>query len=165
MLLPFPVLIRTQIQKRKKIALLGLFALGTFITVIQILRIRTIKNLSNYLDSSSLIMWSTVENNLGIIVACVPTLAPLFKYFAEKTQRSSASKSATRAKSGYSLKSWRVGANGTFPLSSNGHQGSHTHSLSQDEGDVTLLDGSRDCAITKTTRVVITSSVPEARTP
>jgi hypothetical protein len=67
MLLPFPVLLRSHIQTRKKLALLGLLALGIFITIIQVIRIRTVKNLANYLDSASLIMWSAVENNLGII--------------------------------------------------------------------------------------------------
>lgn len=67
MILPFPVLVRSHIQKRKKFALLGLLALGTFITIIQVIRIQTVKSLSNYLDSARLVMWSTVENNLGII--------------------------------------------------------------------------------------------------
>jgi hypothetical protein len=67
MLLPFPVLLQSHIQKRKKFVLLGLLALGVFITIIQVIRIRTVKNLANYLDSASLILWSTVENNMGII--------------------------------------------------------------------------------------------------
>ena len=67
MLLPFPVLLQSHIQKRKKFVLLGLLALGIFITIIQVIRIRTVKNLSNYLDSASLILWSTVENNMGIM--------------------------------------------------------------------------------------------------
>ncbi len=67
MLLPFPVLLRSHVQKRKKLALLGLLALGIFITIIQAIRIQTVKNLANYLDSASLIKWSAVENNLGII--------------------------------------------------------------------------------------------------
>ncbi|EFQ93535.1 hypothetical protein PTT_09115 [Pyrenophora teres f. teres 0-1] len=107
MFLPFPVLLKSHIQTRKKVALLGLLALGTFITVIQILRIQTVRNLSNYLDSGSLIMWSTVENNLGIIVASIPTLAPLFKYFVEKTQKSSSGNSANRSKTVYTARSKR----------------------------------------------------------
>ncbi|KAK7951457.1 uncharacterized protein PG986_007185 [Apiospora aurea] len=87
MLLPFPTLYASKIQKRKKAVLLGLFALGIFITIIQMFRIQTIKSLANYLDSAKLIMWSTIENNLGIIVTCIPTLAPLMKYFSEKTRR------------------------------------------------------------------------------
>jgi len=69
------------------VVLLGLFALGIFITIIQMFRIQTIKSLANYLDSAKLIMWSTIENNLGIIVTCIPTLAPLMKYFSERTRR------------------------------------------------------------------------------
>jgi hypothetical protein len=157
MLLPFPILINSQIQKRKKIALLGLFALGTFITVIQVFRLRTIGSLSNYLDSSSLIMWSTVENNLGIIVACIPTLAPLFKYFAEKTQKSStANTAASRVKSMFPLKSWRGTGNGTFQLSSNGYKASQANGPSEDEGE--LLDSVRGGTIKKTTKVVVSSS-------
>jgi hypothetical protein len=97
MILPFPVLVRSHIQKRKKFALLGLLALGTFITIIQVIRIQTVKSRSNYLDSARLIMWSTVENNLGIIVASIPTLAPLFKYYAEKSQKSSSANSANQS--------------------------------------------------------------------
>ncbi|KAI1408492.1 hypothetical protein F5Y13DRAFT_172566 [Hypoxylon sp. FL1857] len=79
MFLPFPVLIKTKIQKRKKVVLLGLFALGFFITVIQIIRIQFMKGLANPLNSGSVILWSAVEVNLGVIVACVPVLSPLFK--------------------------------------------------------------------------------------
>lgn len=108
MLLPFPVLLKSQIQSRKKLVLLGLFALGIFITIIQIIRIQTIKSLSNYLDSSALIMWSTVENNLGIMVACVPTLGPLFKSFAEKSRSGYYKNTSDRAKaSKYGMHSWR----------------------------------------------------------
>ncbi|KXJ87148.1 hypothetical protein Micbo1qcDRAFT_218430 [Microdochium bolleyi] len=115
MLLPFPVLLGSQIQSRKKLVLLGLFALGVFITIIQIIRIQTVHTLSNYLDSSALIMWSTVENNLGIMVACVPTLAPLFKSFAEKTSRTGYYKNTSGNNGGrsggkgskYGMHSWR----------------------------------------------------------
>jgi len=108
MLLPFPVLLKSQIQSRKKLVLLGLFALGIFITIIQIIRIQTIKSLSNYLDSSALIMWSTVENNLGIMVACVPTLGPLFKSFAEKSRSGYYKNTSDRVRaSKYGMHSWR----------------------------------------------------------
>ncbi|KAK3370114.1 hypothetical protein B0H63DRAFT_307777 [Podospora didyma] len=89
MLLPFPVLLQSKIQNRKKIFLLGLFGLGLFITVIQIIRIQTVKKLALYTDSALLILWSAVENNLGIIVTNVPPLAPLVEYFSEKTRTGS----------------------------------------------------------------------------
>ncbi|KAH6975610.1 hypothetical protein EDB80DRAFT_865910 [Ilyonectria destructans] len=108
MILPFPTLVKLQMPKRKKIVLLGLFAMGTFISIIQIVRIQTIKSLSNLLDSSALIMWSTVENNLGIIVASIPTLAPLVRYFNEKSRVGSGSRSKSNGDLGYALHStWR----------------------------------------------------------
>lgn len=108
MLLPFPVLLQSQIQKRKKAVLMCLLTLGTFITIIQIIRIRTVKNLANYLDSASLIMWSTVENNLGIIVASIPTLSPLFRYFAERSLVGSTTNTGHQSHTMYSLRSTRV---------------------------------------------------------
>lgn len=85
MLLPFPVLSSLQLPTKKKVVLSLLFGLGIFVTIIQIIRIQTIKSLKNYIDSSLLIMWSMVENNIGVIITCVPTLSPLLKSWREKT--------------------------------------------------------------------------------
>ncbi|KAG2418892.1 hypothetical protein HFD88_001994 [Aspergillus terreus] len=80
--LPMPVLWQLQLRLRQKIALVGLFALGFFITIIQIFRIFTIKNLKTYTDSEPILLWSTIEISLGVIIACIPTYGPLFKSFA-----------------------------------------------------------------------------------
>lgn len=155
MFLPFPVLLRSHIQKRKKFALLGLLALGTFITIIQVIRIRTVKSLSNYLDSSSLIMWSTVENNLGIIVASIPTLAPLFKYFAEKTQKSSSGKSPNPSRAIYGHASHRSTNKGSFPLGSGTHQSTHVRGASEGGSEEFILGDVS--GITKKTEVVVSA--------
>ncbi|KAK5995367.1 hypothetical protein PT974_03771 [Cladobotryum mycophilum] len=89
LVLPFPVLVKLQMKLRKKLVLLGLFALGIFVTIVQIIRIQTIESLSDYLDSAESIKWSIVETAVGIIIACVPTLAPLVKSFAERTRNTS----------------------------------------------------------------------------
>lgn len=159
MFLPFPVLLKSHIQKRKKFALLGLLALGTFITIIQVLRIRTVRNLANYLDSGSLIMWSTVENNLGIIVASIPTLAPLFKYFVEKTQKSSNGNSATRSRSMYGLKSRRTTRQGSIPLGSGVHQTTHVSGPFEGGSEEFIMGDI--AAITKKTEVTVSSRVRE----
>lgn len=102
-------------------ALLCLFALGIFVTIVQIIRIQTITSLANYLDSAEAIKWSIVETNVGIFIACVPTLAPLVRYFSEKT-RSGGSSGNTPARpggdTGFALQSWRVTKNGMRPLGS-----------------------------------------------
>ncbi|KAH3907540.1 hypothetical protein HBI56_159650 [Parastagonospora nodorum] len=161
MILPFPVLVKSQIQKRKKFALLGLLTLGTFITIIQVIRIQTVKNLANYLDSSKLIMWSTVENNLGIIVASIPTLAPLFKYYAEKTQKSSTAKSASqsRSRSLYALKSLRSTRQESLPLGSGVDHVTHIGRGGRSDGESAELILGDVGAITKKIEVTISRSL------
>jgi hypothetical protein len=116
--LPFPVLLTSKIQKRKKAVLLGLFGLGVFVTIIQIIRIQTIKNLSNYLDSAEPIIWSIVETALGISIACIPTIAPLVKYFSEKTRSGTGASESHQPGSRYALQSWKNSRGGMQPLSS-----------------------------------------------
>jgi hypothetical protein len=101
------MLLKLQLPRRKKIVLLGIFSLGVFITVIQIIRILTIKSLANYIDSSQLIMWSMVENNLGISIACIPCLAPLIKALEKKTTNRSTNPDTSfkGRKSAYALQS------------------------------------------------------------
>ncbi|KAJ5602901.1 hypothetical protein N7537_005857 [Penicillium hordei] len=80
--LPLPVLWKLQLRLKQK-ALLGcLFALGFFVTVIQIIRILTVWDLKTYTDSKNIVIWSCVEISLGVIIACIPTYGPLFKSFA-----------------------------------------------------------------------------------
>lgn len=100
---PFPMLVKAKLPRRKKVIIIGIFSLGIFITVIQIIRILTIKSLSNYLDSSQLIMWSMVENNLGIIVGSIPALAPLFRSVLDKSSNKSSSQHFAPGQSPYSL--------------------------------------------------------------
>ncbi|KAI1084434.1 integral membrane protein [Whalleya microplaca] len=87
MFLPFPILIKSKLPKRKKVVLLGLFALGFFVTVIQIFRIQNFRHYTNYLHSEQIIRWSMAEANLGVICACIPTMSPLIRSAAEKRKR------------------------------------------------------------------------------
>ncbi|OOF91220.1 hypothetical protein ASPCADRAFT_134625 [Aspergillus carbonarius ITEM 5010] len=80
--LPLPVLCTLQLRLRQKIILLALFTLGFFITIIQIIRIFTIKNLQSYTDSQPIVIWSDVEISLGVIITCIPTYGPFFHAFA-----------------------------------------------------------------------------------
>ena len=55
-----------QLRRRQKIALVAIFALGFFVTIIQIIRIFTVKNLKTYTDSQPIVLWSTIEVSLGV---------------------------------------------------------------------------------------------------
>lgn len=141
MLTPFPMLLKSQLQTRKKVIILGLFSLGTFITIIQIIRILTIKSLSNAIDSSHLIMWSMVENNLGIIVASIPPLSPLVRSVRERS-------SANRSKGGKDGRGMSYGLHtiGTSNRDREGHMvlGSGHDIDSKDERMVVVSGGQVD---------------------
>lgn len=48
-----------------------------------------------------------VESNLGVIVACIPTLAPLVKYFSERSRAGTSAASRGYVGSGYALQNVR----------------------------------------------------------
>ncbi|KAE8379333.1 hypothetical protein BDV26DRAFT_169359 [Aspergillus bertholletiae] len=80
-MLPLPVLWNLQLGRKQKVALCCVFALGFFVTIIQIIRVFTIYRLKTYTDSKPVILWSIVEISLAVIIACVPTYGPYFRVF------------------------------------------------------------------------------------
>jgi fucose permease len=95
LLLPIPVLTGMRLPQRQKTVLIFLFALGIFVTVVDVVRIYYLQlaadssstqqggNIASSLEFSynvSLaLLWSAVEVNVGIICACIPTVKPLIK--------------------------------------------------------------------------------------
>jgi hypothetical protein len=160
MLTPFPMLLKSRLPSQKKFVLLGIFSLGTFITIIQIVRILTIKSLANYIDSSQLIMWSMVENNLGIIVACLPPLAPLIRSFRDKSSNASRAALSDR-RTGYNLQNMKSGRSGLVELG-RGNDGSV-----RDEYSNTVLGGNSseefilETGIQKKTEIVVSHEMNE----
>ncbi|KAL5335535.1 hypothetical protein BJX70DRAFT_390630 [Aspergillus crustosus] len=82
--LPMPILAKLQLKVKQKILLGVLFGLGFFVTIIQIIRIFTVKNLKTYTDSEPILIWSIVEISLGVIISCVPTYGPYVRALAIK---------------------------------------------------------------------------------
>ncbi len=94
LVLPIPVLTGMRLPQRQKTILVFTFALGIFVTVVDVIRIYYLQQAvdsQNFAESrlgtgsdfswtaSKALMWSAVEVNVGIICACIPTLKPLFK--------------------------------------------------------------------------------------
>ncbi|KAI1389715.1 MFS general substrate transporter [Hypoxylon trugodes] len=97
--LPLPVLTSMRLPRRQKVILIFTFALGIFVTVVDVVRIyyleqaitqvsssvsdtpaATFGNSPQFAWNASLsLMWSAVEVNVGIICACIPTLKPLIR--------------------------------------------------------------------------------------
>ena len=125
-------------------------------------------------------MWSAVENNLGIIVACVPTLAPLFKYFKDASSSSKTPRSnndrygsgnrygvgTSNAGATYALKSWASRSdrramarlsNGDVYLS--GVAPRATGQASSGTGSTDSILGGKSAGIVKSTNIHIESYV------
>ncbi|RDL37694.1 MFS general substrate transporter [Venustampulla echinocandica] len=92
--LPIPVLTGMRLPQRQKTILVLTFALGIFVTIVDVLRIYYLQDaISSQVKGtgrlgtspnfawnvSTALVWSTVEVNVGIICGCVPTLKPLIK--------------------------------------------------------------------------------------
>ncbi|KAL4897019.1 pth11-like integral membrane protein [Aspergillus ambiguus] len=81
LLIPFPRIIKLQMNKRKKIAICGILAVGCFVCVASIVRIYYLYQFMSAIDVTWLMgpvfIWSTIEPAIAIVCACLPHLAPL----------------------------------------------------------------------------------------
>ncbi|KEY69900.1 hypothetical protein S7711_09002 [Stachybotrys chartarum IBT 7711] len=77
-LIPIPVLVKLNVPTSKKLGLLAIFTLGLFTTVCSIMRYTQIGRIQ-YGDGNStmLILWGTIEFNVGNMVSSLPFLAPV----------------------------------------------------------------------------------------
>ncbi|POR39180.1 Uncharacterized protein TPAR_00619 [Tolypocladium paradoxum] len=78
-LLPIPVLLKLNVRLEKKIGLMGIFMLGLFTTLCSIFRYLQIDRIQ-YGDGNTtmLVLWGTIEFNVGNMVSSLPFLAPVF---------------------------------------------------------------------------------------
>jgi len=76
--LPLYEIFQLQLKWRKKVSIAFMFCVGTFVTVVSILRLTTVVKFANSLnptwDQAATIQWSNIECSVGIICACLPTL-------------------------------------------------------------------------------------------
>ncbi|TDZ32434.1 Satratoxin biosynthesis SC1 cluster protein 4 [Colletotrichum spinosum] len=99
-LLPIPVLLKLNIRLEKKVGLIAIFLLGLFTTLCSILRYLEIDRIQ-YGDGNStmLVLWGTIEFNVGNIVSSLPFLAPVCMKKA-KNYRSKYSGGSSHGRSG-----------------------------------------------------------------
>ncbi|KAK5228288.1 hypothetical protein LTR72_002171 [Exophiala xenobiotica] len=74
--LPVPVILKLQISRQQRLQVLSMFGVGSFITVVSIIRLQSLisfakdSNLTYHLLSVSI--WSSIELYISIICACMP---------------------------------------------------------------------------------------------
>ncbi|KAI3573011.1 hypothetical protein IWW34DRAFT_888009 [Fusarium oxysporum f. sp. albedinis] len=82
LLVPVPGIWSLQLRTAKKIAVLGIFALGLFVTAVSFVRLYYVVALDfssidvTWLFSEEM-MWTGIEVNVGTVCACLPSLKPI----------------------------------------------------------------------------------------
>lgn len=81
LVIPIPALMAVDLPRKQKLALMIMFALGGFVCITSIIRLLSLKQISESTDPTydnvGAASWSAIECNTGIICACLPTLKPL----------------------------------------------------------------------------------------
>lgn len=76
--LPLHEIFRLQLSWRKKVSVCVMFCVGTFVTVVSILRLQSLVNFATSsnptYDQTDVINWSNIEINVGVICSCLPAL-------------------------------------------------------------------------------------------
>lgn len=78
LVLPLYEIFRLQLSWRKKISVAIMFCVGTFVTVVSILRLQSLVHFAASsnptFDQTDVINWSAIEINVGVICSCLPSL-------------------------------------------------------------------------------------------
>ncbi|KAK2063987.1 CFEM domain-containing protein [Colletotrichum caudatum] len=82
LVLPLRKLSELQMKLKKKLMIMFMFSLGIFVTVVSVIRLRSLILFANSQnitwDYTEAAWWSTVELHVGIVCACLPSLRSLF---------------------------------------------------------------------------------------
>lgn len=98
LLLPLPMVWRLNIAPRQKIELSAIFLLGLFVCITGIMRVLAYhpsQLADNTYSGVGSMTWSQVEQGIGIVCACLPTLRPLMSYITPSRSRSNTKNSSS----------------------------------------------------------------------
>ncbi|KAI9048409.1 hypothetical protein LZ554_007245 [Drepanopeziza brunnea f. sp. 'monogermtubi'] len=121
--LPCREIWKLQLPIRQRLSLIGIFAVGLAVCIISMVRLRSIVDLlesaDTTWDTTTVLIWSTIEAHATIVCACSPTLKPLFTRFLPNFFRSNLSSGRRKGASGpYALNPSRDTTGCTYELSS-----------------------------------------------
>ncbi|KAL4939134.1 hypothetical protein BDV06DRAFT_225322 [Aspergillus oleicola] len=102
-ILPVFLVWRLQMNRRTKMALMGIFGLGAIASVAVVIRLPYLKHYADvdFLYSTyQIAIWSVIETGLAIIAGSLITLRPLFRWFLDHSSPSSYHDDRTPAEGG-----------------------------------------------------------------
>ncbi|KAK1997747.1 integral membrane protein [Colletotrichum falcatum] len=88
LVLPVTQIYKLQMDMRKKIGVIAMFQVGIFLSIVSVLRIRSLSDFAFSInltaDSVAIVLWGYVEMGVGLIVACMPSTWHLLKMIPSK---------------------------------------------------------------------------------
>ncbi|KAJ4227040.1 hypothetical protein NW759_004414 [Fusarium solani] len=82
--MPLPSVFRLNIPLGRRLILAGMFTLGFFICIVSIIRLTIVMSIRTddrnvTYNLRDFMLWSTVEINIGLVCACLPSMRPLLQ--------------------------------------------------------------------------------------
>lgn len=82
-IIPIPELMKLQLCRKKKLALVFMFSVASFACIASMIRLKYMVSYANTYDATwdnvDIVLWSSIELNAAIICGSLPALRPLFK--------------------------------------------------------------------------------------
>ncbi|CAK7238509.1 hypothetical protein SEUCBS140593_010760 [Sporothrix eucalyptigena] len=125
--IPLWQLRKLRLHWKKKLGVSFMFIVGTFVTVVSILRLHSLLSLNNSTnatwDNYEIINWSTIEVNVGTMCACLPSVRLILVHFFPRVLGSSSPQY-------YNYYSSGGGPNGSSQANQNGNRAGADGNLS-----------------------------------
>ncbi|KAL1966722.1 hypothetical protein VTN77DRAFT_3919 [Rasamsonia byssochlamydoides] len=116
-LMPMPLLAQLQLDLVRKIGVMLMFALGLFVCITSVIRMRALVESTTTTDptwgSFDALLWSAIEASCGIICACLPFLKHPIKYIFPKLFSSLGGSRHSRSRPTYKLSALSSRGGGT----------------------------------------------------
>ncbi|KAL0942709.1 uncharacterized protein CTRU02_200595 [Colletotrichum truncatum] len=81
--IPIPELLKLQLSRKKKIALVFMFSVASFACIASMIRLKYMVSYANTYDATwdnvEIVLWSSIELNSAIVCGSLPALLPLFR--------------------------------------------------------------------------------------
>ncbi|KAH7120219.1 hypothetical protein B0J13DRAFT_599485 [Dactylonectria estremocensis] len=148
LLVPIPRILELQLSRRVKASTIGIMMLGGFVCIASIVRIYYLHQFFEQLDSTwwigPTLAWSSIEPSVGIISACLPTFAPLFRF--NHSSRSNSNPYYTKDKTEASRRGTMIASNMRSPRFgiSSPSRNNTSHVMEEDEVELTCKVGCGD---------------------
>ncbi|KAK1633479.1 hypothetical protein BDP81DRAFT_433862 [Colletotrichum phormii] len=121
---PATVLMRLQMNIKKKVILstaLGIGSISCFISIYKSTRLPSLASKDFTYDSAELVVWTIVEGNTLIIAACIPILGPLIELALGRRVLSSTDRKYQKQSDPAGLRSGGIEMNGSRSVPRNGN--------------------------------------------